>query len=398
MSTVGSTTSRRRFIQVAGGGIILAAIPITGCSSISDVPDSAIAAWEINLPPTQYREWILSHAILAPNPHNRQPWLVDLEEPDVITVSLDTDRLLPQTDPFGRQIMIGTGAMLGLLEMAANSRGYRVRFDYIGSNKNDQLPDAAPLVRAELQKLPIQIDCETQKLFIEAGNRHTERGLYDPNRMVPSEFQQRLKLLIEGQGRVISKKANPRQFSNISALVKQAWYIELSTPATMMESMNLLRVGSAEIDLHRDGITIDSRFLVMLDKLGLLDRSKPPRTDSRVFKRQIDEFNEAIDSTPAYYVQTSADNSRWSQLQAGRHYIKTQLLATSMGLSMHPVSQGLQEYEEVSETYTTMHKLINEENETTDHTVQMLARIGYLSASAKRSGPSPRRGLKAHLI
>ena len=69
-----------------------------------------------------------------------------------------------------------------------------------------------------------------------------------------------------------------------------------------------------------------------------------------------------------------------------------------MGLSMHPVSQGLQEYPEVKDAYSALHQLVNESNGTTDHTVQMLARIGFLSADADQSGPSPRRGLEAHLI
>lgn len=398
MSTQDPGKSRRRFIKVAGGGIVFAAMPVTGCSSFSAVPDSAIAAWDINPPPTEYREWILSHAILAPNPHNRQPWLVDLAEPDVITVSLDTDRLLPETDPFGRQIMIGTGAMLGLLEMAAHNRGYTVSFDFTGSESIDQLPDSTPLVRVELKKTQKPLDRQTSELFMETRNRHTERGLYQPNREIPRDFQQSLDLLTQGQGIIFSSTDKGQIFSSISTLVKQAWYTELSTPATMMESMNLLRVGSTEIDRYRDGITIDSPFLVMLNKLGILDRSKPPRTDSRVFRGQIDDFNRAIDSTPAYYVQTSEDNSRWSQLQAGRNYIKAQLLATGMGLSMHPISQGLQEYEEVAETYSALHTLINEENGTTDNTVQMLTRIGYLSADVKSGGPAPRRGLEAHLI
>ncbi len=43
----------------------------------------------------------LAYAILAPNPHNRQPWLADLSEPDQITLTCDAERRLPATDPFG---------------------------------------------------------------------------------------------------------------------------------------------------------------------------------------------------------------------------------------------------------------------------------------------------------
>ena len=49
----------------------------------------------------------LSYAILAPNPHNRQPWLVDLQVDGQVTLYVDQTRLLPHTDPFSRQIVAG---------------------------------------------------------------------------------------------------------------------------------------------------------------------------------------------------------------------------------------------------------------------------------------------------
>ena len=389
--------SRRRFIRVAGGGIIAAAVPMTACAPISKVPESAVAAWQLEPLPQEYRRWILAHAILAPNPHNRQPWLVDLSEPDTISVSLDTERLLPHTDPHGRQIMIGTGAMLGLLDLAAAHHGYKANISYVGSQSADRLPSAEPLVRVELT--PADQPAHTA-LFGQIPNRHTERGDYNPDRPVPTEFEDNLPAILDGssQGLVISNAGETKDFERVSQLVKQAWYTELATPETMMESMNLLRVGSAEINQYRDGIVIDSLFLVMLDKLGLFDRSKPAPTDSKIFKRQIDDFNRSIDSTPAFYVQTSADNTRLSQIDAGRSYVKAQLCATKLGLTMHPLSQGLQEYPEVESVYNEMHRLINEKNQSSGQTVQMLTRIGYPSADTRLTGPSPRRGLQAHLL
>ena len=392
--------NRRRFIRVAGGGIIAAAVPVSACAPIAKVPESALTAWRLETLPQEYRKWILAHAILAPNPHNRQPWLVDLSEPDTITVSLDPERLLPHTDPYGRQIMIGTGAMLGLLELAAAQLGYQTDISYTGSQSTDRLPKAEPLVRVELTSVdqdPLPIHTA---LFEQIPNRHTERADYNPDRPVPSEFLDNLPTMQDSNGhsQIISSANNADEFKTISQLVKKAWYTELATPATMMESMNLLRVGSTEINQYRDGIVIDSLFLVMLDKLGLFDRSKPASPDSKIFKRQIDDFNTSIDTTPAFYVQTSADNTRLTQINAGRSYVKAQLYATKLGLAMHPVSQGLQEYPQVKSVYTEMHSLINKINRSTGKTVQMLTRIGYPSADSKLTGPSPRRGLQAHIL
>jgi hypothetical protein len=80
--------------------------------------------------------------------------------------------------------------------------------------------------------------------------------------------------------------------------------------------------------------------------------------------------------------------SRGDQLNAGRAYVRMNLKATELGLGVHPWSQSLQEYREMSALYKEVHGLIGN-----GLTVQMLYRIGY----AENIEPSPRRGLQAHL-
>ncbi|MFN9424996.1 MAG: twin-arginine translocation pathway signal protein, partial [Gemmatimonas sp.] len=71
---------RRAFIRVVGGGVVLAAgaSALTGCVSVH-VPRTAVTAWAGPTPDSDLRRWALSFAILAPNPHNLQPWLADLQ-------------------------------------------------------------------------------------------------------------------------------------------------------------------------------------------------------------------------------------------------------------------------------------------------------------------------------
>ena len=117
--------SRRRFIELLGGGAVLCAVPLaSGCST--SMPAAAIAPWQLPPDTEDLRRYILAHALLAPNPHNRQPWLADLRQPNEITLVCDKDRLLPETDPFGRQIVVGCGAFIELAVMAAAHRGHRL--------------------------------------------------------------------------------------------------------------------------------------------------------------------------------------------------------------------------------------------------------------------------------
>lgn len=70
-------STRRKFLKVLGGGVIVAAAG-GGAFLATRTPTKALAPWERA---TGYDEPVkraLAHALLAPNPHNRQPWLVDL--------------------------------------------------------------------------------------------------------------------------------------------------------------------------------------------------------------------------------------------------------------------------------------------------------------------------------
>ena len=104
-------STRRNFLKILGGGTILAATGATAFGS-TRTPHAALAPWQ----PQTYadpRKAALSYAVLAPNPHNRQPWLIELQGDDTVRIHRDTDRDLPETDPFHRQLYIGLGAFVG---------------------------------------------------------------------------------------------------------------------------------------------------------------------------------------------------------------------------------------------------------------------------------------------
>ena len=114
--------SRRKMIFLVGGGAVLAAGGAFGFAA-TRTPQTAYLPWSRAGSYDDPRMRALSWALLAPNPHNRQPWLADLSEDGAITLHVDTDRLLPHTDPFNRQITIGLGCFLELLRMAAAEDG-----------------------------------------------------------------------------------------------------------------------------------------------------------------------------------------------------------------------------------------------------------------------------------
>ena len=57
-----------------------------------------------------------------------------------MTLYVDTDRLLPETDPYNRQITIGLGCFLEIMRMAAAEDGYRVDLDALPRRRGPGRP------------------------------------------------------------------------------------------------------------------------------------------------------------------------------------------------------------------------------------------------------------------
>jgi hypothetical protein len=382
---------RRAFVRLVGGGVVLAAGgSMTACSS--GIPAEAIAAWQGPGNEPDLRRWLLSHAILAPHSHNLQSWLVDLRTPGEIVLRCDLERLLPATDPYSRQIMMSHGTFLELLDLAARERGQRAEIALFpeGPFGPDRL-DTRPLARIRLVE-----DATVAKdpLFKSIFARHTHRNAYDPGRAVPAAAWQSMADAVRPHP-VHFGFVGPDQPDAITrhrAIANEAWRIEMVTPAAILESFRWLRVGGAEIARHRDGISLTATMPVLLDKLGLFDRTKAPAPDSMVTKGQVDDFAKKIASTVGFLWMVTDGNDRTTQVLAGRAYARVQLAATAMGVVMQPLQQALQEYPEQAGPYAAIHSLLGAARPA--QTVQMWARAGF----AEPVGPAPRRGLDAQLV
>jgi nitroreductase len=384
-----NTTTRRAFIRLVGGGAVFAAtMPLLGCSS--DLPAEAIAAWKTPGQGSDLRKQILSYAILAPHPHNLQSWLVDLKQPNAITLYCDTTRLLPETDPYSRQILIGQGTFLELLDMAAKQLGYRAEITLFPEGAFEATGvDRRPTARITLTP---NTAIAKDPLFDQILKRRTNRQAYEL-KDIPTSAIQAITASVAGLPVQIGFAGNNEAdlLKQHKAIAKEAWRIELTTPRTILESLKLMRVGPSEIKQNPDGISNNSPFIRAVVALGLFDRSKAPASDDSSIASQIKDFDVKIDATSAFFYLVTKGNDRQTQINAGRAYVRAQLAATAQGLSMHPVSQALQEYPEQAKTYLSIHKLLNAPPAT--HTVQMWTRIGFAPAQQ----PSPRRGVDQHI-
>jgi hypothetical protein len=385
---------RRNSRRVSGGAAIAAAITLTACGGGPDsMPADAIEAWQgpnAALRNQDVRRWILSFAILAPHAHNMQSWIVDLTKPDEIVLRCDLNRLLPETDPFSRQIVMSHGTFLELLDMAAKECGLRA--DIALFPKGPFSPNALDERPVAHIKLVADSSVAKDPLFKQVLLRHTNRKLYDlarpPQAVAMDDIQAAAKsTALNSATAVHTGSSTMDTLSEHRRIAKAAWAIEMTTSRTIMESYKVLRVGADEISQHRDGLSLNSSFVATMKRFGLFDPTQVPKPGDSNIARQISDFNKNIDSTPAFFWISTPANDRVTQVQAGRAWVRSQLAATSHGLAMQPISQALQEYPEQKDLYGAVHQLTGAA--ATGSTLQMWARVGYAPAVPA----SPRRRL-----
>jgi hypothetical protein len=364
--------NRRNTLKILGGGLIVSAALLGGAGAMvaTRKPKTARLPWEKAGRYTEIRRIALSYALLAANPHNRQPWIVELVGNDTVHLWKDKTRLLHETDPYGRQINIGLGCFLEQMVLASKGHGYEASLDVFPSGED------GPVATVVFSK-----GAKRDPLFDHILERRSCKKPYDGQHISQDQVA---KLTSYADVVIESDK--------VAAVKKITWdahVIEAMTPRTWKESVDLMRLGVKEVDANPDGLSLTGGLMEVMTSTGILTREGSLDTQSAGFKKGMEIFHTILHATPAYAYLTSKGNTPKDQISVGRQWARLNLKTTEMGLSLHPVSQALQEYPEMDEQYRNIHDLLAKPSET----VQMLGRLGY----GPETPQSPRWPLEAKL-
>lgn len=389
---------RRSFIRLVGGGVVLAAA--ASCAPAGADPR---AAWvNPGAGETDIRRKALSWAILAPNPHNMQPWLVDLTTPEQITLYIDRTRLLPVTDPFNRQIAIGCGAFLELLQRSLAALGRQSTVELFPQGEAVPLLDARPLFRLTLGGA---VSIDAGPVFDAILKRRTNRNPYT-EQLVSTETLAKVAAAgavtpptsstVSNAGQPPSSVVfcegtiDPARVATLKVLAYRGAEIEANTPAPHHESVERTFIGARDVAEHPWGISLDAPAMSALNAIGVLSKAKMATPGTTAFNEALKFLKAGADSARGFVWLVTPGQGRADEIAAGRAYVSANLAAARLGLAMHPWSQGLQEYATQKPVFDALHKELAPDG----GRIQMLARIGYPKAEIP---PAPRRGLAAQI-
>ncbi len=380
--------NRRNFIKITGLGLGSVALS----SNIIACTNNSADDFGWNGPDkleNDIRLQVLSFAILAPNPHNKQPWIIKLTGPNSLDLYVDHERLLPETDPIHRQIHIGQGTFLETLSIAATGLGYQTDIEYFpeGMYSNTQLADK-PVASINLVK---QNSIAMDPLFNSLLTRHSNKREYDDYQLSQNDIETLDKTHQRHSDYPLTVHNSQQAKSQLVEILTEAMRIEVGDKERDMETIKMFRFNDDEVRKFRDGFGVTQAGVTGLSKFIaesiFLDREKVEKDSTEFGQQAVDMTQKVSQSTSTFAWLSTPGNTRLDQVRVGRDYCRMNLQTSLMGLAQHPMSQVLQEYDDMLNLQTRFKKAFNiAESET----VQMLFRLGKAAPVAH----GPRRLVK----
>jgi hypothetical protein len=326
----------------------------------------------------------LRYGITAPNAHNTQPWRIEVLSDTEAQVYFDPDRLLPATDPPGRQVHISHGTLLEMTAIAATHLGYRAEIELLPKGEMT-LAEYGTKPTAYLS-LIADPQVNEDPLFSQVLLRRSSRLPHTPQSITDDE-----------RAAITSAATRPgvepgwipaQRMAEAIELVIQGMAIEVRGYGTFEETNQWWRFSDAEIATKGDGLNANTAGVTGLTLLALRTITRPGNWHMW-FNRAgyLSAFAKAARSTQALFTLVTPANTMADWITTGRSYVRAQLTAGGYNLRFHPVSQTLQEFPQMDPLRARMDALVNV---TPPAKLQMLVRVGHTQPPAL----SPRRDLQ----
>ena len=300
---------------------------------------------------------IIYYASMAPNSHNTQLWKVTVDtENSQMEIYLDKERTLKEVDSTDREAYISIGAFTENLVKAFEAYGYKTNLEICNE-------DSDKLVFIKYKKYEnVKVDKDILNLIMK---RHTDKSAY-LNKEIDSDDM--TKLIAENNHIYYLENGSEaceyvRQAA-VSAMEKQAY-----NKSKAEEFSNWLRLSDEETLKNKDGLSAEQLGLTGIVKsIYYMITTHESAKDESYAKQAVNTTKKQAENCSGFLIITGG-TSRKELIETGMLLEDTWLKAVGFGISMHPLSQVLEEEPYCDEINNKIS--INEK-------IQMILRVGYV--------------------
>jgi hypothetical protein len=267
--------------------------------------------------------WYAQVARLAPSKHNSQPWRFVIAD-NALEVWADQERLLPISDPDGRELRIACGAAVHTAAVAAAATGVDAEVSLFGA-------EDGPL--ASLRETGIRLPEDVDRALLAAvGERRTDRGPLDMTVLEPA-LPFHLQQAAESQHCVLRLVSTPGDRLTLGHAIELAHRTLLREPARQAEQAAWVR---APRDPRPTGV-----------------RASASRGSEASYSAEFVQRDFALAGVPSLHDRVGADrpvvgvlcttrDGREDWLQAGRALMQVLLVATVAGANASYLNEPLE--------------------------------------------------------
>jgi nitroreductase len=324
-------------------------------------PRSSMDVWNIdeggfpaNSSSKERLTFLINYAILAPSSHNTQPWIFNVSD-DEILVYADQSKWLSVADADKREMYLSLGAALENLIISAEHFGYNCTLSYFPGEEDLVAAVSFQAATRQPSKSP---------LFHAITARKTNRNAYELRAISGEDLEALSRYCFDPDVAVYLSDSSEakNEFLDLVVEANGVLYSDINYKSELGRYLGLGVMGPTGFEAK-----LAQMAVVFLDV-----RAEQAKKDA-----------DLINSTPYIGFICTDKNDSISTLNAGRVLERFWLAATSLGISLQPMSQPL----EVPQIKSKLAVLLPAGSE--KRVVQQTFRLGYARAEAERSNRRP---------
>jgi hypothetical protein len=356
-------------------------------NQLTDADRAAYGAW-YDWQDAAGPQALIAAAVLAPSPHNNQPWRFRLDA-NGIDILPDKRQRLGTLDPTDRELHISLGCATENLVLAAAAQDLQTDVTVF---------EEPARVRVDLASRGdgAQPSAESHALFGAIGERHTNRGPYTSVATSAGLLAELGRRAVPTDGLEVRWLTEWSDREAFGALLVDAAEAVAADVQQSEDNFRWYRRSADDIVRHPEGLTQDAQGLGTVRRA--LANALPPISRSQADQFWIKQTRTVHTATAAAHglLLTSDPDSVLQRVAGGRLLQRLELGATLRGLAIQPMTQITQriDRDRTLGRGPVFGRRVADLVGTTDRELLISFRVGYPARPGRRS---PRRPVPSFL-